>query len=656
MKNKYFLSFLFLLAFTGMKAANILSNPGFESGQDWWGFQSPAGLATIDYESPGARTGANAAHASVTEITANNWEIQLNVPSNWTAEMGAKYILGFYAKADADVSIHVAAQTGEPDYAYLTGSDYSLNSDWRYIEFVYTSDQEGTGALRFNVFVGGAVANYYFDDFSLEIEPTVELGTPVPPTEGAYYTDVYRNMFMEMGKSEEAINNKVEAAFQQFFYGNPTTEAVYFEVAPDMAYIDDISNGDIRSEGMSYGMMIAVQLDKKEEFDKLWKFAKTYMQHQSGPRKGYFAWQVNSETFEKIDDNSASDGEEYFAMALFFAAHRWGNGDGIFNYEAEAQQLLSDMINLESRNGGIVNDLTNMFDNEEKKVVFVPQGGNADFSDPSYHLPGFYKLWSFWADADNQFWADVADTSKAYLLRAMHPETGLVTDYMDFEGKPFAVSWNDNSTNFAYDSWRVIANIAMDAHWFGNSWHSGQVDKLLAFFHEQGSSYPALYSQDGIPTENTHSASGLYAMNGAGTLASNNDFAWDFVDKLYNQPMPSGEYRYYDGFLHLLGMLHASGNFKIWKPTEVTGTTNSFKGYSELKVFPNPTQSGSISVESEVINNGRLELRDSAGRVLLNTLMIGGKAEVSVDGLQSGFYFIQIKDAKHSYTEKVLVK
>lgn len=656
MKNKYLMSFLFLLAFTGLRAANILSNPGFESGQDWWGFQSPAGLATIDYESSEARTGDNAAHASVTEITANNWEIQLNTPSNWVAENGAKYILGFYAKADADVSIHVAAQTGAPDYAYITGTNYSVGSEWRYIEFIYTSEQEGEGALRFNIFVGGAVANYYFDDFSLEIEPEVELGTPVPPTEGAYYTDEYRNMFMELGKSEEAINNKVETAFQQLFYGNASTEAVYFEVAPDMAFIEDIASADIRSEGMSYGMMIAVQLDKKDEFDRLWKFCKTYLQHQSGPREGYFAWQVDADTYEIVDPNSAPDGEEYMAMALFFAAHRWGNGDGIFDYEAEAQQLLYDMLNLETRNGGIVDDLTNMFDLEEKKVVFVPQGGNADFSDPSYHLPGFYRLWSFWADSDNQFWADAADTSVAYLLRAMHPTTGLTTDYMDFDGNPQPVSFNDNSVNFAYDSWRVIGNIAMDAHWFGNSWHSAQVDKLLTFFNTQGANYPALYEQDGTPTEGTHTSTGLYAMNGAGTLASNSEQAWDFLDRLYSQAVPTGTYRYYDGLLHMLSLLHASGNFRIYKPDEITSIHNVEAPIMKIKVFPNPSTTGNVTVESELISNGSLELRDSAGRVILNSELVKGKAEVNIETLPQGVYFLNVKNSIHNLTEKVIIK
>ena len=93
-----------------------------------------------------------------------------------------------------------------------------------------------------------------------------------------------------LGKSEAEIQQKIDRAWQQLFYGDDDTQRVYYPVGRDMAYIKDIGNNDIRSEGMSYGMMLTVQLDKKEEFDKLWKWAHTYMLQKDGPYKGYFAW------------------------------------------------------------------------------------------------------------------------------------------------------------------------------------------------------------------------------------------------------------------------------------------------------------------------------------------------------------------------------
>lgn len=94
--------------------------------------------------------------------------------------------------------------------------------------------------------------------------------------QGAFYTDEYRNVFLENGYSKEEIDRKVEETFQAMFYG-PEDVRIYHPAGPDMGYIEDTGNHDARTEGMSYGMMMCVQMDKKEEFDRIWKWAKTYM-------------------------------------------------------------------------------------------------------------------------------------------------------------------------------------------------------------------------------------------------------------------------------------------------------------------------------------------------------------------------------------------
>ena len=76
----------------------------------------------------------------------------------------------------------------------------------------------------------------------------------------------YRNIFAEIGKSEQEIQERLKEVVDTFFYGE---DKVYFPVGDDMAYIEDTGNHDARTEGMSYGMMMCVQLDMKEEFDRL---------------------------------------------------------------------------------------------------------------------------------------------------------------------------------------------------------------------------------------------------------------------------------------------------------------------------------------------------------------------------------------------------
>jgi oligosaccharide reducing-end xylanase len=38
------------------------------------------------------------------------------------------------------------------------------------------------------------------------------------------------------------------------------------------------------------------------------------------------------------------------------------------------------------------------------------------------------------------------------------------------------------------------------------------------------------------------------------------------VQALWDAQIPSGKWRYYDGMLYMLGLLHVSGSFRIYTP------------------------------------------------------------------------------------------
>lgn len=384
-------------------------------------------------------------------------------------------------------------------------------------------------------------------------------------TVGAFESGKYRNLFEEyLGKSDAEAKARVDAAWDQLFYGDDDTERVYYPVDEDMAYIMDIGNSDVRSEGMSYGMMIAVQLDKQEEFDRLWKWAKTYMYHPDGPFKGYFSWHCTSSGM-RLDDVPASDGEEWFVMSLLFASARWGDGDGIFDYRAQAQEILDVMLHKEDEADH--GQATNMFDPMQKMVVFVPvMGGPASFSDPSYHLPAYYELWGRWAQRDNQFWLDAAQTSRAYFKKAAHPETGLMPDYAQFNGKPFSFN-GPGHEDFRFDAFRTLSNVAVDYAWFAaDPWQVEQSNRVLNFLASQGmDTYPNQYRIDGKPLA-TERSTGLTSMAAVAALAADREVGEPFVQVLWDTQIPSGHWRYYDGMLYMFAMLHVSGNFKIYTP------------------------------------------------------------------------------------------
>jgi oligosaccharide reducing-end xylanase len=119
---------------------------------------------------------------------------------------------------------------------------------------------------------------------------------------GAYHTGRYPNLFaQQLGISPQETHARIDAIYRQLFHGDGQEQRLYFETGANangpLAYITDWANNDARSEGMSYGMMIAVQLGHKREFDALWNWSKTYMEvtDPANPSYGYFAWSMNTD-------------------------------------------------------------------------------------------------------------------------------------------------------------------------------------------------------------------------------------------------------------------------------------------------------------------------------------------------------------------------
>lgn len=392
---------------------------------------------------------------------------------------------------------------------------------------------------------------------------------------GAFRSGKYRNLFAENGHPKDSIQLKVDKAFQQLFHGD-SLQRLYFESGKNqngtLAYLADVLHQDVRSEGMSYGMMIAVQLDKKKEFDALWNWAVSYMYNSKPkhPSYGYFSWSMHFDG-KPAEDSAAPDGEEYFVMSLYFASARWGNGTGIYDYKAWADRILTAMRHRETISGKTLQGdrtVRAMVNDQHKMVCFVPNDGANHFTDPSYHLPAFYELWArFGPKEDRMFWAAAADTSRAFFEKATHPQTGLASDYANFDGRPMAIEWNPSSHYFSYDSWRTAMNWSVDWAWWGKDEREQILsDRIQSFFAKEGiDKYGCQYKLTGENTIPTHSV-GLMSMNAVAGLAATHPLAKQFVEALWNAPIPSDlDKRYYDGLLYLMGTMHCSGNFKIWK-------------------------------------------------------------------------------------------
>ncbi len=401
----------------------------------------------------------------------------------------------------------------------------------------------------------------------------------------------YRNVFVEMGYQPAEVEAKVKEVFNDVFRG---PNKVYFEVGDTMGYVSDVKNHDARTEGMSYGMMIAVQFGEKDIFDRLWRWSKKYMQHQDGPREGYFAWSCKTDGTRNAD-GAASDGELYFITALLFASNRWGDQTGI-NYKAEAQHILNCIQPKEytpaPRQGGFAGfgaqqqgpQKMYLIDPETRLITFTPDGFGQRFTDPSYHIPAFYEVWAKYADdGRSEYWMDCAVKSRAFLHKATNEQTGLNPDMCNYDGtllQGFGGRRNGGS-NFRYDSWRVPMNITLDFEWSGADadWQRQYGEKIQNFFYNQGvDTFVDQYRVDGtLPADDEilqaggfrklrHSI-GLVSTVAAASILCQHEKKKEFVDALWKArhvPFEDGYFdAYYDGLLRLFAFMHLSGKYRI---------------------------------------------------------------------------------------------
>lgn len=402
----------------------------------------------------------------------------------------------------------------------------------------------------------------------------------------------YRNVFKEFGYDENEINKRLEDIFNTMFYGEEG-EKIYYEVSDDMGFVTDTGNNDVRTEGMSYAMMMCVQLNKKKEFDKLWKWTKTYMYMGEGYNAGYFAWSCALDG-TKNSMGPAPDGEEFFAMALILASHRFGDGEGIFNYSKEALAILRAMLH----------NPQPMFDKGTHYIKFIT---SCDYSDPSYHLPHFYEMYADELKKQSEYYPDIKDelledaafyekaatASREYFTKACDHNTGMSAEYAQYDGTPYMgddLRWGRHDY-FYSDAYRTAANMGLDYAWCQSKRaktceYEKAATRALRLFYEDkcqivdGEPYYDVYTIDGKKVEKVDDSEtalsgkvlhpyGLIATNAQSYLATDKEDAANgsgayAVRKFWETPLRKGARRYYDNCLYIFAFMALSGNYRMY--------------------------------------------------------------------------------------------
>jgi endo-1,4-beta-D-glucanase Y len=325
------------------------------------------------------------------------------------------------------------------------------------------------------------------------------------------------------------------------------------------------NNNDTVSEGIAYGMLIAVYVDDKALFDGLWTYWKANSATSDGP---LMTWQVPG------GQGTATDADEDAAFAMLMASKQWGGG----SYAADAASLMQAVL---------AHDMSG---------TFIKGGSNYSASqptNPSYFAPAFYRTFAR-ADAANAgAWNGLANGT--YTLLGSISGTSSNGLYAAWCGNNCsAIATNSGSANpgedvlYQYDAHRIPWRIGTDYCWNGTAAAKTYVDKTSAFFSSAsrgGGGVGRIYDKynpggTDVMGASFNSAS-IIGTAASGAMATStyatfvND-AYQFTLDLLNRgeindraaaatnPPTKSAYSYYNATVGLLMLLTMNGNLQDW--------------------------------------------------------------------------------------------
>ncbi len=205
----------------------------------------------------------------------------------------------------------------------------------------------------------------------------------------------------------------------------------------------DAGNANIsHSEGQGYGMLLAVEHDDRETFQKLWQWTRANLQVRNDK---LFIWRKRPNVDLKDEDpNNASDGDMLIAWALLKAEQRWQQAD----YRTEALAILTDI-----KQKLIItwHGLTVLLPGEQG---FAKNDGT--IVNLSYWI--FPALQSFTALDPDPVWQQLGDSGLTLLQQARYGRWQLPPDWLRLAADNTMQA--ANKPRFGYDAVRIPLYLA----------------------------------------------------------------------------------------------------------------------------------------------------------------------------------------------------
>ena len=247
------------------------------------------------------------------------------------------------------------------------------------------------------------------------------------------------------------------------------------------------------SEGVAYGMIIAVAMDDQPLFDALFGYSQLWLNDH-----GFMNWYINAAGTMPLGTGGATDSDEDIAWALVMADRQWGGSGSVGTSYLELARAQIDRI-WEWEVDHTRDDLL-MPGDAWSQVIF----------NPSYFAPNQYRIFGE-VTGKTAEWNRVIETGYRILAASLNAASGnasngLVPAWCDENGAP-TVPMNGGATNYQYDSARTPFRIGQDFCYSGEPRAAAYLAKVSTFFAQIGAgNIVDGYDLDGTPHPDPASA------------------------------------------------------------------------------------------------------------------------------------------------------
>jgi endo-1,4-beta-D-glucanase Y len=312
--------------------------------------------------------------------------------------------------------------------------------------------------------------------------------------------------------------------------------------------------GSTASEGIGYGMILAVYFGDQPLFDGLWRYEQLHLDDN-----GLMNWDIGPDGVTSSGGmGAATDGDVDMAWALVMADRQWG-GQGTLAkpYLDYAKELI-----------GLIWE--HEVDHKRGEMLMAgDKWGDVDVTNPSYFAPAYFRVFGK-VTGQTENWNKVIDANYAILAKSLNAASGnanngLAPAWCDSSGKPVE-AFAGAPTHFQNDATRVPFRVGQDYCYFGEPRAKQYLALINSFYSGVGvANIVDGYALDGTPRPE-RAVGGLQAASfvGPAGVAGMSDAAFQtLVDQAYaalaTQGLTAGTI-YYQKSWTALSLLMLTGN------------------------------------------------------------------------------------------------